>query len=428
MLHPDAIENGDYLSAVFWEWDAGEYAAAMGVQDGVWDHIDDAKVSADRTKILISCSGGWVAVYSLERDRLIFYTRGVTNAHSAEFLPGNKIAVACSTGADAIKIFDLKYSNAEKASTPLTSAHGVVWNEKRQRLYAIGGKLLRIYRLLNASTQAPSLELEKEINAPKSGLHDLSPIDDDRLCIGGHNAYIFNMDTEEFTPLTRFNGRNGIKSLNYNASTGEMWYTDSTDPEGDFSWSTQTVRHTLDPMGKEDICTFKTPDVNLYKVRVLCWSDGDGALGGIDSVRVSPDSGDEPVSWYNLQGMKVENPSGGIFIRRQGAKVTKELLKSTAAVEAQSPLPGRKRHNHHKGGSESMHSGTPLCFILPIEQLSLSLHRFSGSYSSPRKSSINLQPARDVPVRLGSGTVCDIPALKQKDIKEVVPRPLCGKI
>lgn len=36
---------------------------------------------------------------------------------------------------------------------------------------------------------------------------------------------------------------------------------------------------------------------------------------------------DAPVVWYNLQGQRVSNPSGGIFIRQQGTKVTKEYIR-----------------------------------------------------------------------------------------------------
>ena len=34
-----------------------------------------------------------------------------------------------------------------------------------------------------------------------------------------------------------------------------------------------------------------------------------------------------PVEYYNLQGMRVENPAGGVYIRRQGNVVTKEMIK-----------------------------------------------------------------------------------------------------
>lgn len=34
-----------------------------------------------------------------------------------------------------------------------------------------------------------------------------------------------------------------------------------------------------------------------------------------------------PVEYYNLQGVKVANPENGIFIRRQGTKVEKIMVK-----------------------------------------------------------------------------------------------------
>lgn len=39
------------------------------------------------------------------------------------------------------------------------------------------------------------------------------------------------------------------------------------------------------------------------------------------------DNEDAPVVYYNLQGVQVENPSTGIYIRRQGSKTTKVLVK-----------------------------------------------------------------------------------------------------
>ncbi len=46
---------------------------------------------------------------------------------------------------------------------------------------------------------------------------------------------------------------------------------------------------------------------------------------GIDDV-VTEDEADAPVEYYNLQGMRVENPANGIYIRRQGSKATKVVL------------------------------------------------------------------------------------------------------
>lgn len=41
---------------------------------------------------------------------------------------------------------------------------------------------------------------------------------------------------------------------------------------------------------------------------------------------VDVDNSEAPVEYFNLQGMRVNNPSNGIFIRRQGAKATKVRL------------------------------------------------------------------------------------------------------
>lgn len=54
-------------------------------------------------------------------------------------------------------------------------------------------------------------------------------------------------------------------------------------------------------------------------------SDGNGNYAGIESVIVD-DNDDAPVEYYNLQGVRVNNPAAGIYIRRQGSKVTKVLM------------------------------------------------------------------------------------------------------
>ena len=50
-------------------------------------------------------------------------------------------------------------------------------------------------------------------------------------------------------------------------------------------------------------------------------------ISGVDAVAV--DNADEtgPVEYYNLQGVKVDNPSRGFYILRQGSKATKILIK-----------------------------------------------------------------------------------------------------
>ncbi len=53
----------------------------------------------------------------------------------------------------------------------------------------------------------------------------------------------------------------------------------------------------------------------------------DVETSGIDNVVVDTDDSDAPVEYYNLQGIRVENPANGIYIKRQGSKATKVLIK-----------------------------------------------------------------------------------------------------
>lgn len=62
----------------------------------------------------------------------------------------------------------------------------------------------------------------------------------------------------------------------------------------------------------------KSDALNLYV-------GSDGTLTGVEGISTEADA-DAPVEFYDLQGRMVANPQGGIFIRRQGMKVTKVAL------------------------------------------------------------------------------------------------------
>lgn len=49
-----------------------------------------------------------------------------------------------------------------------------------------------------------------------------------------------------------------------------------------------------------------------------------GVYDSVDEITVDENA---PVEYYNLQGVRVANPENGLYIRRQGSKVTKVLIK-----------------------------------------------------------------------------------------------------
>lgn len=67
----------------------------------------------------------------------------------------------------------------------------------------------------------------------------------------------------------------------------------------------------------DNTCT--TPAKASLKVKVT----NEDILTGVEDIAVDANA---PVEYYNLQGVKVENPSNGIFIKKQGTKATKVVL------------------------------------------------------------------------------------------------------
>lgn len=272
-----AMTDGcDYTPHIIRQWDATSMASVMNLSVADMDHIDECKPVGDGN-ILVTSSYGWTVMLD-SGFTPVFYATGTTNAHSAELIDGRWVIVACSTGGDEIRIYDGNRSGLLKFRTDLTSAHGVVWMESTRRLYAIGGQSLNIYKLEyrtkpdgTPNTNAPSLVLERSIKTPQNGLHDLSRVDDHTLCVSGKKSRLFDIHDETFTEMPLFDSSTALKSVNYNPDMNRTWYTDATHPEGDHTWSTHTVHFSDNPSGTADTMTFRVPDLNLYKVRVIDW-------------------------------------------------------------------------------------------------------------------------------------------------------------
>lgn len=74
---------------------------------------------------------------------------------------------------------------------------------------------------------------------------------------------------------------------------------------------------------------FTSYSANDYKITYL-FQEGEKLVTGVEDIAVeSADEAadDADVEWYTLQGVRVENPGTGFYIRRCGSKATKHLLK-----------------------------------------------------------------------------------------------------
>ncbi len=268
------IAKDSYKEGLVWSWDARTAAGELGLAASRCDHLDECKFVDNGTKLLLTSSYGWCALLDYATSKMLFHATGLSNAHSAEYLPGGYIAVATSTGSsishNKVHLYNSAKSEVSLATADLYSGHGVVWDYKRNVLYAAGGDVIKIFKINGLGTDKPSFELVKSIKAPQGGIHDINRVDDNTITVAGTKAYLFNVDTEQFTEMPLFSGSTALKSLNYNAETGEVWYTDATIPEGEESWSSHKIRYSanINASAPDRIINV---DIDMYKVRVRKW-------------------------------------------------------------------------------------------------------------------------------------------------------------
>jgi hypothetical protein len=243
-----------------WSWRAADSPEIPADMQALFRTTDDCKPVDGGRRILISSSGGAVALVDRESRRAPFFAR-VTNAHSVEMLPGGRIAAAASVSTagtgNRLVMFDAT-TGKELASDELRSAHGVLWDDARGVLWALGGDALRAYRIGEADGRA-SLERTFEIALPDRGGHDLAPIPGtSRLFVSTERrCFYFDRDRRQLLPHDVLGDRENIKSYSVHPRTGRIVYIQA---EGANWWAEHL--HFQRPDG-----TLRLPGGHLYKAR-----------------------------------------------------------------------------------------------------------------------------------------------------------------
>lgn len=251
--------TSDNTVNVVWRWNVTEAIDLPPEYQKYMVPTDECK-PVDGNRILITSSGGGVALVDRESKKCIFYTYSPM-AHSAELLPGNRIAVALSTDPEgnSIELYDINKSEKVIFKDSLFSGHGVVWMESVDRLFALGYDELRSYSLENWDSENPGMKLTEKWTLPDNGGHDLAFVSDSSLILTTSNTvWKFNVVNEHFTPFELLLDESNVKSVNYNEETGELIYT-----KGEINWWTHNI------YCKNPDKVYNIPDINLYKVRVI---------------------------------------------------------------------------------------------------------------------------------------------------------------
>jgi hypothetical protein len=237
-----------------WRW-SGEDAADLPAEARrEFNHLDECKPVDNGAKILVCASNGGCALIERATNHLLWRARA-RNAHSLALLPHDRIVVASSLSGDHLEVFNMSGSVMPVFKTPLHSAHGLVWDEQRQFLWALGFDELRAYTLEAWEGDQPALKLKNSYPLPDKDGHDLRPVPStsELLITTEKSVQLFDRETTVFKPHALLGKEAGIKSVDVHPVTGRIVLS---------AWG-PAIR-LLEPDGK---IQFK--DARPYKVRWL---------------------------------------------------------------------------------------------------------------------------------------------------------------
>ncbi len=223
-----------------WRWKAANRPELPAPMRDKFRTTDECKPVDGGRRILITASSDGVALVERESGRVVFHGQAA-NAHSAELLPNNRVAVAASHrpdgSGDRLILFDIGKPDAPIYHTELSWGHGVVWDEPRGVLWALSGDDLRAYRLKNWTSAAPELEKMAAYPVPDRGGHDLQPVPETAMLsvTSGKRCWLFDRDARRFSPHPLLAERADVKCIAAYPATGQVvwvqaegknWWTD----------------------------------------------------------------------------------------------------------------------------------------------------------------------------------------------------------
>jgi len=222
-----------------WSWKSEGSEGLPSFMRNKFLTTDDCKALDNGKKILVTSSGGGVALIEQSSGNTLFYA-AVPNAHSAELLPDGLIVAAASfsSAGNRLILYNSEKSNERVFSDSLYGAHGVQWDKKRKVLWALGTEELRSYSLIKEETS--QLELNISYVLPESDGHDLQFLDNkDELCIStATGVWIFSIETGKFTKHPMIGDELKVKSVSYNHLTKQIAYVKA----GEESWWAYYIR------------------------------------------------------------------------------------------------------------------------------------------------------------------------------------------
>jgi hypothetical protein len=226
-----------------WSWKAADRPELPTEMRTKFATIDECKPVENGKRILITASSDGAAIINRASGKAEFWA-SVPNAHSIELLPKDRVVVAAShstkAAGDRLMLFDIARPNKEIAHVELSWAHGVVWDQGRGVLWALGMRELKTYRLQDWDSSNPSLAEADSYPLPDNSGHDLSTVPGTQLLAmtTGRHVWYFDREKRTFLAHETLGEIPGVKCVHVNPATRQMLWTISEPP----NWWTEQIR------------------------------------------------------------------------------------------------------------------------------------------------------------------------------------------
>lgn len=222
--------------AIVWEWKP-EHSNVRPSDVKWFSNPSEAKMVYDRKYVLMTASGGGVALIRVADRKTVFYAYAGGNTHSAELLPDGNIVSASSTG-NFLTVFRTDTThfpeNVYAKKIWAHFAHNVVWDAAGKKLYSAAMDSMLVFSY-NNNCEAPDLQLETRVKLPGTEAHDLYPVYGKRLLWLSNltNVWYFDLKTLKTLPARNIIQQN-VKSVSSGpgglpticALPKESWWTD----------------------------------------------------------------------------------------------------------------------------------------------------------------------------------------------------------
>lgn len=225
-----------------WQWDPAKDPGIRAEDVLAFQNMSECKVRDGGKMLLVCASGGGVAGIDIPTCRVRWYakaSRGRAGPHSLDLLPDGRVAVANSTGCDALEIIDFADAPLDPSAqrhvraAEVRGAHGVVWDAVRNSLFVLGYQYLYEFAYRTETMSVRELHRWDYVAACGDEFgHDLVPDGKGGYYVTNH-AGVWRFDPGDGT-FVAVRGQKNVKSFSRDAAKGDLmqiptekWWSDS---------------------------------------------------------------------------------------------------------------------------------------------------------------------------------------------------------